>query len=276
MTYDAMGPGALDYLPCRYGTSKLLFRGPRRKLDHPYLAFLGGTETYGRFIRRPFPAVVEDKIGLPCVNFGCLNAGLDVFAYDPYVPAAAAKAKITVIQVMGAQNMTNRYYSVHPRRNDRFVAPTVLLKSIFREVDFSEFHFNKHMLTALRKVSVDRFKVIQDELQSAWITRMQLLLGQMEGDAVLLWFADNSPAQGSLFHTALGSDPLFITDDMIDQVAPHVAKVVKVVPSPLARHEGTEGMQFAPFEAHIAEKLPGVRAHMEVATALSDAINDLM
>lgn len=30
MTYDALGAGALDYLPCRYGTSKLLFRGPRR------------------------------------------------------------------------------------------------------------------------------------------------------------------------------------------------------------------------------------------------------
>ena len=46
MTYDALGAGALDYLPCRYGTSKLLFRGPRRPLKEPYIAFLSGTETY--------------------------------------------------------------------------------------------------------------------------------------------------------------------------------------------------------------------------------------
>jgi hypothetical protein len=44
MTYDALGAGALEYLPCRYGTSKLLFRGPRRSLNKPYLVFLGGTK----------------------------------------------------------------------------------------------------------------------------------------------------------------------------------------------------------------------------------------
>ena len=47
MTYDAAGPAPLDYLPCRYGTSKLMFRGPRRRLEAPYIAFLGGPETYG-------------------------------------------------------------------------------------------------------------------------------------------------------------------------------------------------------------------------------------
>lgn len=151
MTYIAMGPGALDYLPCRYGTSKLLFRGPRRKLDRPYIAFVGGTETYGRFIEKPFSKLVEDETGQQCVNFGCMNAGIDVFSRDPYIPMATAGAMITVVQVMGAQNMTNRFYSVHPRRNDRFVAPSDLLKTIYREIDFSEFHFNKHMLTTLKK-----------------------------------------------------------------------------------------------------------------------------
>ncbi|MEL7098122.1 MAG: DUF6473 family protein, partial [Pseudomonadota bacterium] len=31
MSYDA-GHGGLDYLPCRYGASKVLFRGPRKSL----------------------------------------------------------------------------------------------------------------------------------------------------------------------------------------------------------------------------------------------------
>ena len=61
MTYDARGQGALDYLPCRYGVSRLLFRGPKSKLDHPYLAFIGGTETYGRFIADPFVHLVQKK-----------------------------------------------------------------------------------------------------------------------------------------------------------------------------------------------------------------------
>jgi hypothetical protein len=136
MTYHVMVLGALDYLPWRYDTLKLLFRGPRRKLEKPYVAFIGGTETYGRFIERPFPVLVEDELGLVCLNLGCLNAGSDVFFRETFVPGAAADAKITVVQVIGAQNMTNRFYSVHPRGNDRFVGPSDLLKTIFRDVDF--------------------------------------------------------------------------------------------------------------------------------------------
>ena len=36
MAYDNPGDGALDYFPCRYGKSKLMFRGPRRRLEAPY------------------------------------------------------------------------------------------------------------------------------------------------------------------------------------------------------------------------------------------------
>lgn len=275
MTYTALGPGALDYLPCRYGTSKLLFRGPKRKLDDPYVAFLGGAETYGRFITRPFPTLVEEETGMTCANFGFPNAGLDVYSCDPFVPEAAAAAKITVIQAMGAHNMTNRYYSVHPRRNDRFVAPSDLLKSIFRNIDFSEFHFNKHMLTALKWASPAQFEVMLAELQAAWVARMRLLMGQMRGKIILLWFADHAPSDESLPCLSLGADPLFISREMIDQVAPLATRVIQVVPSASAKKEGTSGMQFAPLEAHIAAQLPGARAHHEVATALIQVIRQM-
>ena len=275
MTYDAMGPGALDYLPCRYGASKLLFRGPRRKLDKPYVAFVGGTETYGRFIEKPFPSLVEEETGLVCANFGCLNAGIDVFAHDPFVPGAAADAKITVMQVMGAQNMTNRFYSVHPRRNDRFVAPSDLLRTIFREVDFSEYHFNKHLLMGLQKVSPERFETVYKELQSAWVARMRLMMGQMRGKTILLWFAGLGPSDHSTEHAGLGPDPLFVTRSMMEQVEPYVTKVLKVVPSRRARQDGTNGMVFNPLEAHTAEELLGVQAHEEAAAAISQAIAEL-
>ncbi|MFT6075960.1 MAG: hypothetical protein ACJAZ1_002892 [Yoonia sp.] len=37
----------------------MLFRGPRKRLDQPYLAFVGGTETYGKYIEEPYLALVE-------------------------------------------------------------------------------------------------------------------------------------------------------------------------------------------------------------------------
>ena len=57
MTYENLGQSALDYFPCRYGKSKLLFRGPRKRMAGEFLAMIGGTETYGKFIEKPFPAL---------------------------------------------------------------------------------------------------------------------------------------------------------------------------------------------------------------------------
>ena len=142
------GRRRLDYALCRYGRSKLLFRGPLRKTSSPYVVFVGGTQTFGRYVETPFPALVELSSGVPCINFGLQNAGLDVFLHDADVMKIAAGAHVTVVQVLGAHNMSNRYYSVHPRRNDRFIAPSKLLCSIYPEVDFAEFHFTRHLLEA--------------------------------------------------------------------------------------------------------------------------------
>lgn len=276
MTYDVLGPGALDYLPCRYGSSKLMFRGPKRDLTGPYASFIGGTETYGKFIERPFPTLVEAATGMACANFGQMNAGIDAFFHDPFVVGAAAKADVTVMQVMGAQNMTNRFYSVHPRRNDRFVGASALLSTIFREVDFADFNFNKHMLGRLKLVSPDRFETVQAELQQAWLARMRLVLGQISGKIILLWFSDHAPEdEAAEDPETLGEDPLFVTRDMLNEITPHVTKLVEVVASKEAMADGTDGMSFSQLEAVAAKEMLGPRAHTEAAMALIEAIENV-
>ncbi|MGJ8547084.1 MAG: DUF6473 family protein [Sulfitobacter sp.] len=277
MTYDMLGPGALDYLPCRYGKSKIAFRGPRRTLDDPYVAFIGGTETYGKFIENPFPDLIEQATGLTSVNFGLLNAGIDVFSAERLVLETAARARANVVQVMGAQNMSNRFYTVHPRRNDRFLSASDLLQSIYPEVDFAEFHFTKHMLQRLWDVSPQRFAPIRRDLQAGWLARMRMLLRQLGGHSILLWFAGHAPAfvdapPGGL----LGPDPLFVTGPMLDKVAPLSAGLVKVIASPQAQAAGTQGMIFAEMESLAAQQILGPLAHEEVAQALLPALAPLL
>lgn len=276
MSNESMGPGALDYLPCRYGTSKLVFRGPRRDLTKPFVAFVGSTETYGKFIAAPYPSLVERSLELPCVNFGLMNAGIDAFVHDPFVVETASQADVTVVQVMGAQNMTNRFYAVHPRRNDRFVSASTLLQTIYREVDFSEFHFNKHMLNDLRTLSPDRFETVKMELQQAWLARMRLMLGGIKGKTILLWFSLTAPPeQDAADATGLGGDPLFITRQMIDEVTSMVTKVVQVNVSPEAANGGTQGMVFGELDAPAAQQMLSPLAHEEAAAALVGAIQTL-
>ncbi|MEO9650512.1 MAG: DUF6473 family protein [Roseobacter sp.] len=278
MTYDVIGAGALNYAPCRYGNSRVLYRGPERRLDVPYVAFIGGTDTYGKFINAPFPALVESDIGLNCVNFGIANAGLDVFLNDGFVMDAVNGSEKTVLQVLGAQNMSNRFYSVHPRRNDRFVKASPILSSIFPEVDFSEFHFTRHMLNALYQVSDERFSLVQNELQTAWSARMKLLLQRMDEGVVLLWFADHSPTEDNsqVVNPADCSDPMFVTRGMLDNLRAHVVDFVEVRASQDALNAGTEGMVFGEMETIAAGKIMGPRAHGEVALHLGRALHAIL
>ena len=272
MSFDSLGPGGLDYLPCRYGASKILFRGPKRPLNAPYVAFFGGTTTYGKFIETPFSNLIEEGLGLPCINFGCVNGGVDVYAADPVLRDAAIGARVTVIQVTSPRNMSNRFYKVHPRRNDRFVEASPLLRTIYREVDFAEFNFTNHMLQRLLLISPERFHAVLDELRTAWLARMRLVLSQIPGKTVLLWASDHAPSETA---TDIDTDPAFVNSGMIAEIEPLVTKVVKVVASREAREAGTDGMVFAEMDAPAAATMLGPKVHREIADALLPVLLDL-
>ncbi|WP_299852107.1 DUF6473 family protein [uncultured Roseovarius sp.] len=275
MAYERLGDSPLDYLPCRYTGSKLSFRGPRRKLEGRYAAFLGGTDTYGKFIEQPFPALIEARTGVKCVNFGWPNAGVDVYLNDIGVQLAARNARLTVLQVPCVANMTNRFYSVHPRRNDRFLEASGTLRAMFGEVDFTEFHFVRHMLHRLQTVSEGRFGTVREEIQTAWVSRMQLLLQKLEGDVVLLWMSARKPEEDA-DQTNVAYDPSYVTREMIESLRSKATQLVEVTASDAAQAEGTKGMRFSDLEAPAAQEVLGPTVHYEVADALAPLIAEVV
>lgn len=275
MKHETIEGGGLTYAPCRYGLSRIMFRGPKRRMDKPYLAFVGGTETYGKYIDRPFPALIEKEIGRTCVNFGCVNGGVDAFVNDPTIMAACNSAEVTVVQIMGANFLSNRFYSVHPRRNDRFLRASTVLQAIYNEVDFADFTFTRAMLIKLHNLSPERFDIVVTELREAWVARMRNMLGQIGPNVVLLWFA-SAPMSDDPWNAVknpLLADPLFITKSMIDTLRPLVRDVVEAVPSDIARQQGTRGMYFSPMQAKAASEMLGVACHAEASNTLLQTIN---
>ena len=252
-----------------------MFRGPRRDLDLPYVVVLGGTEAYGKFVPEPFSNLIEVNTGLRMVNLGCMNAGIDVYLKDPAILNVAARARVVVIQVMGAQNLTNRFYAVHPRRNDRFLHASPLLRTIFREVDFTEFNFTGHMLQTLQATSADKFEVLAEELRAAWVARMKALTAALPCKSVLLWMADAPPpAPGR--RADLTRNPLMVDSEMIDAVRPHATVYVEAVASASAQERRFEGMAWGDMDAPAARGLPGPAAHREVADTLGAALMALV
>lgn len=260
------GVGAPDGLRCRYGSSKLMFRGPRRKLDNPYVAFLGGAETYGQHVETPFVAMAEADQARDYINLGVVNAGLDAFVHDAEVMAIAGRAEQVVVQILGAQYLSNRFYRVHPRRNDRFLEPSALLTAIYRDVDFTEFNFTKHMLNTLQMVSPERFATVRDELQLAWLARMRLLVQSIDRDVVLLWLQYDEDGG------ELGAEPLAITGAMVDQLRPVVQNVIKVSVAPARLTGEVENMVFGQMQAPAAGHLIGPSAHRQIADALKGKV----
>ena len=274
MAYAYPGAGALDYFLCHYEGSRLLFRGPSRGLENPFVAVLGATESYGKFVERPYADLLQGRLGLNVVNLSCVNAGVDVYLHEEPITRIAARAEVAVVQVMGAQNISNRFYAVHPRRNDRFLGATPLLRSVYRTVDFTEFSFTRHLLTVLQSTSQERFAMVAAELRLAWVTRMKLLLDRLPKQRILLWMADAPPPPGATLN--LNCDPLLIDAEMIAALRPYVTSYVEMTPSREARMEGADGRVCSEMEIPAARALPGQSFHREVSARLAEVLEQIM
>ncbi|UWQ50046.1 hypothetical protein K3722_01040 [Leisingera caerulea] len=271
MSYELKSAGALSGEPCRYGQSRLLVRGPQRSLDAPYVAFLGGTEVYGRFVEFPFVDSLQSRLGVDCINLGSVNAGLDSFAQDESLIGIARDAQISVMQMLGAQNISNPYYRVHPRRNDRFLQAKPALKTLYPEVDFTEFHFNKHLLCTLRDISGQRFEQVREQLQRSWVERMSTLIEALDGRVLLLWLRYQLDAD-----TGFPEEPVLVDRSMADALRPKVQGILEFRAESAAAAHDIAGMVFGQMELPAARHMIGPKEHLRIAEALSARLEPLL
>lgn len=177
-------------------------------------------------------------------------AGPDLFLQDRAVRAMIHDASAVVLQVMGAANLSNRYYKVHPRRNDRFVAPSDALRALYPEVDFTEIAFTGHLLSRLVETDPLRFSEVRAVLQRCWVRRMRQVVGLAAGPVHLLWFATRRPEEPAVDR----HDPNLVTKDMLATLQDTGAMLTQVI------YDGRPG---------VTTHSPSPRDHDRVAKALS-------
>jgi hypothetical protein len=268
MTYERTGARALDYDYCHYGRSRLAFRGPQRPIPDRFVLCLGGYETFGRFIETPNPALLERRIGRRVLNLGLPNTGWDAYLADPWVMDMVRRAEMTILQVPGLQCHSNRYYTVHPRRNDRVIGQTPLMREVFREVDFTEFNFTRHLVGALQARAPDRFNALVRDLRAVWLSRLKSLVSAATGGTAVMWFAPHPPMdkQEAMENN---SDPWGVDKTLFAEAAALAKAALIVRISAKARALGAEGMVYSPIEAPATFGLPGPVAHQEAAEQLA-------
>lgn len=271
---DMTPPGGIDYAAGNYPGSRLTLRAPMTRIDGPYVAAIGGLETFGRFVTDPYPDLVAQALGMPCLNLGAAHAGPDAYLADEALLRLCAGAEITVISITGAHGVQNAFFSVHSRRNDRIIRESDRMRAVFPDVDFSRYQFVRHLLGDLETRSPRRFALIREELQATWITRMNHLCARIGGDVVVLWMGDRGPDDPG--DTIFDGDPPLVTRAMLNALRGRVRGVVEVIDLSQSEAEALEGKVCRPDEIEAALRLPGQAAHRRAAEQVSAIVSSLI
>ena len=266
MSYEE-GGSLLDYAYCSYGAGKDKFRGPEVEICDKTIAFLEAGETFGRFAVTPFVSDLGLLIDRPCANFGQIGAGVDAFIRDTDVQRMCRRSSITVIQIMGAQNVSNRLYLVHPTRNDRFISPSSMMKTIFEDVEFTDYNFVQHMLSSIKQQSPDRYSIIVQELKTAWVARMKEMLANIGGRVILLWL----PCKSAMLNT-LGEGPLYVDAQMIEELRGSIESIVRPDLGIEPNDPTQDGLLYSPFDQAAASLAMTQDEHHLVAKMLATEI----
>ncbi len=253
---------------CQYDGTRLWFRGPPCTLDHPFIACIGGDETFGRFVDSPFPDAVQKQLGKTCANFGSLFAGVEALTRDQGLLRLANRAQRCVIQLPQVHGQSNRFYRVHPRRNDRFLEPTQDLLDLYPDIDFTEVHFVRHLLKRLQARHDARFEVIAHELRQSWLRSLGTFLGQLDPQTVLLHL------QIQRVHT-IEDDPIPVNASMVEALRPQAARVVTCSVAVSGASDTLEDMLFGTLQQPMAVHMLGPAAHRQIAEAVVPVLRDL-
>ncbi|NIY71736.1 hypothetical protein HCZ30_04715 [Marivivens donghaensis] len=259
MKHELLPGGGIDYELCHYGHSRLHFRGPKREPSEPYVAFLGGSNTFGRYIDEPFPELLEANTGVACVNLGVVGASVGAFAQDPSVIDVCRGATVTVIEACNFTHLSNRFYRVHPRRNERLIHASDSLRALCPSVDFTEYTFVWQLLRAVEASGPECAEAVQQEIAEAWRARMRSLIDAVGRQVVLLCPSDFAET-GSVSGNALES------------LRPFASSIVEIAPVEV----GTRGMIVPDGQGGIAKTLMNAKGHCEAADALEPVMLRLM
>lgn len=175
-----------DVPTCRIGNSPLAFRAQSLGAGRPDCVVLGSGLSFGRFVAEPWPAILARLSGQRVVNLAVPQTSPEAWLRDEVLMALAVRAHRILIELPDCQRLSNRFFQVHPRRNDRVVQILPPLTALYPEADFMDYLFTGHLLRHLERLCHRRFALVREALEQAWSDRMSSLISELPGEVTLL------------------------------------------------------------------------------------------
>jgi len=279
MTFQQNVAEARKYPTYRFGRARQIYRGSPPDLSGPYIACIGGSETFGKFVDKPYADYLDDALDMEVVNFGTPSGGPSFFLKDPVLLETLCNAELVVIQAMPAWANSNRLYSVRKRRNARMNSVSEMLRLMYPEVEMDRFRYAHNLLYKLYTADAEKFRMVELELRAAWVARMRELIDQIETRRLLFWFSERLPEEDGGFNGSPEKliSPAFVNRDMMEQLRPMVEAVVEFVPA-----EEERGAMLRLDDARVQRNMiasrlhPSPAMHEDAAKALEIAIRQVL
>lgn len=243
--YQARDYDVVDYHMTELNGTGLQFRGPFPEAvlqGGDYFACIGAAQTLGCFCDYPYPALVEEKTGIPALNLGYGGAGPEFFLKQEKLLPFLNNAKFVVMQVMSARSQSNLLYEcggleyVRLHSDGRRMGAAAAFDELLSGPDLLR---NLPLPLRVRRKLANlaarpRAKAVVQDLRAAWIKSSKDLIDRIEVPVVLLWFSKRAPAYQERYSTQFqlfGEFPHMVTPQMLDALKPHVATYVEATTS---------------------------------------------
>jgi len=197
-------------------------RGPApRSFDRgQFFACIGAAQTFGCFCDSPYPALLQQQIGIDALNLGCAGAGPTFFLNQPRLIELANRAKFVIIQVMSGRSEDNSCF-----RSDG-------LEWLYRRDDGVGLSAEIAYRELLARHDEDFVRRIVAETRSNWVSSFTSLLQKIEPPKILFWFSQRQTDYSERFdavHRLFDEFPQLVNASMVDAIKPYVNEYVECI-----------------------------------------------
>lgn len=228
-------------------------RGPQPDRTQPYFAAIGAAQVFGRFVDKPFPALLAEQTGLPALNLGMSGAGPSFFLQRDEMIEAANRATFVIVQLMSGRSVSNSHVALGANQGVMRLrsdpgAPNRYAEQVYQDL--------------LDTLSPAELAAMRVENRNVYVEEMRALLERIERPKILLYWSRRSAEYAEALDGlgAYWADfPHFVNREVIDALVPYADRYVEVVgnrgsPQPLFHRETN-----APIELFPEDRFPNVQ-----------------
>jgi len=207
---------------------------------------LGSAATFGRFAKKPFPAVLAERLGVHVMNFGIGGARPETYLKEPELLKKCRQSDLIILELMSARSYESDLFipgghqgktgRVGPRYAEQIAATgdRVLLEKPIVSADqlykWAVGHLDEPSLAEIRRQILD-----------CYVRDAQNLIEQVQKPVILLWLSQRSmdevPERES-YRTWARGFPHFVDRQAVEAIETRAVGLVNVtssagIPSPL-------------------------------------------